>query len=170
MIVQRYAVGTRPAPRTRPRRPSLRDRLAARPAISGRERIAEKLGESLVVQLMLVMSLIVLALIIYLYQASQVSVLDYNIAYLQTSQSNLRQQNARLTATQSILTSPARIEAAATTFHMTKPDMSTTIWVNVPVPRVRVVRPVSADQTAAQQRSEPAAWLKRAISFVKSSL
>ena len=170
MIVQRYAVGARPAPRARVHRPTLRERLAARPAISGRQRVAEKLGNSLVVQLMLVMSLVVFALVVYLYQASQVSVLSYNITYLQGSQGRLRQQNAQLNATQSELTSPARIEAAATTFQMTKPDIATTIWVNVPVPHVRVVRPIAADMAAAQQRSEPRAWVKNFISLVKSSL
>jgi cell division protein FtsL len=174
MIGERYAVAARPAVkpaiRTRGRRESLRTRLAGRHAIAGRARLAESLGQSLVVQLMLVMSLVVFAALIYLNQASHASVLQYSITYLRQDQSVLRQQNAQLNASQTELTSPARVETAASQLHMAKPASGNTIWIQVPVPKVQVVKPITADVSAAQEQSSPRAWLDRAANFVKSSL
>jgi cell division protein FtsL len=170
MIVQRTIAGARPAPGARARRPSVRQRIAAGPAVAGRERLADVLGEHLAVQLMLVMSLVVFAALVYLHLASQVSVLQFNIAVLQNQQGNLNQTNAQLHAVQSSLVAPSRMENAATAFKMTKPDPGSTVWVTVAVPRVTPIRPIGADMAAAQQRSEPAAWVHTFISAVWASL
>lgn len=174
MISERYAVAaqpvSRPAPRTRTRKPTIRQQLARRPATAGRERLADALGGSLVIQLMLVMSLVVFAALIYLNQASHVSVLQYNISDLQIQQGNLRQVNAQLNAAASTLQSPARIENAAVQFHMTKPEPNNTVWITVPVPQVQPIRPVTADITASEERSSPKAWVTNFVNLIHDSL
>jgi hypothetical protein len=170
MIVQRTIAGARPAPGVRSRRPSVRERIAARPAVAGRERLADALGDHLAIQLMLVMSLVVFVALVYLHLASQVSVLRFNIAELQIQQGNLNQQNVQLHATQSSLVAPGRIEAAAAAIKMTKIDPNLTVWVKVQVPRVTAIRPVGADVAAAQRRSEPAAWVRSFVAALRASL
>jgi cell division protein FtsL len=119
---------------------------------------------------MLAMSLVLFVALIYLHQASQVSVLQFNISELQAQQGNLNQVNAQLHATQSGLLAPARIEAAARTLNMTKPDPSTIVWVSVVQPKVAPLTTANADMTAAQSRSEPAAWVRAFVSTVRNSL
>jgi cell division protein FtsL len=171
MIGQRYAVGGRTAGRpARNRKTSLRDRLSARPSVAGRERLLQKLHESPLVQLMLAMSLCALALLLYLAQASQASVVQYNIEDLQAQQTRLRANNAILHASATSLQSLQRVDQAATSqLHMTKPELPNTIWVSPPPAQLPAVASVDSDTQAAEQRSTPLAWMSRFADFVKSS-
>ena len=123
------------------------------------------------VQLMLAMSLVAFAALLYLVQASQASVLEYNIAELQTEQVQLQATNADLHAQVTALQSPTRIDLfARNQMHMTKPDISTAIWVRPVLPRIVSPRPLNADLVDAQHASEPLAWLEHLAAFVKMSL
>jgi cell division protein FtsL len=171
MIVERQVIAPRTLTANRVKSASFGEGLAARPAVAGRERLAEALGESLVIQLMLVMSLVVFAALIYLNQASKVSILQYKISDLSAQQSMLRQENAQLTAIKTKLILPGRIDSIATTqLHMVKTDFSSIHWVTVKVPVVHPVKPLGADLTAAEARSQPQAWVHRFVGFVESSL
>lgn len=172
MIGERYAPATRVrvAAKT-PRRATLRERLNARPAISGRERLSVSLGNNVLVQLALAMSLVAFAAMVYLFQASQVSVLEMNIADMQTQRVQLRMDTAALQTTASSLQSLQRVDAIATNqLHMTKPDISAAMWVTTVTPRLTAVRAVNADVVAAQRSSQPLAWMQTFVTFVQSSL
>jgi hypothetical protein len=170
MIIEQQVTASRTTATQRASAVSLGQRLAARPAIAGRERLAEALGESLVVQLMLVMSLVVFAALIYLNQASNVSVLQYQISDLTVQQSRLRQENAQLNAIRSHLKQPARISAAAQQMHMLSPDASNPVWVKVRVPIVHPLEPIASDLRTAETRSEPQSWVRRFVGLVGSAL
>jgi cell division protein FtsL len=123
------------------------------------------------VQLMLAMSLVAFAALLYLVQASQASVLEYNIAELQAQQVQLQATNADLHAQVTALQSPTRIDLLARNqLHMTKPDISTAIWVRPVMPRITSPRPLNADLVEAQRASQPLAWLQHLVTFVKLSL
>jgi cell division protein FtsL len=145
--------------------------LGARPAVAGRERLGKLLNQSVLAQLMIAMCFFALALLFYLAQASQASVIQFNIADLQAQQQQLQINNANLHAQAAALQTAGRIDQAATTqLHMVKPDLGAAIWVRVQIPRVVPYRAQNADTLAAQRQSEPLAWLSNAFSAVKSSL
>lgn len=172
MIGERYA----PASRVRPTPKGsgigrLRGRLVARPAVSGRERLSLSVANSVLIQLALAMSLVAFAAMIYLFQASQFSILEMNISDLQNQQAQLRVDNAALQTTASSLQSIQRVDTIATTrLHMTKPDMGTFMWVAPATPRMPVIRAVNADLVQAQRQSQPLAWMQHFAAFVQSSL
>ena len=172
MIGQRYAPATRV--RAAGRNGFLdaaRERLVARPAISGRERLAHSVGNSVLVQLALAMSLIAFAAMVYLFQASQVSVLEMNISDLQAQRVQLRIDDAALQTTASSLQSLQRVDWYATNkLHMIKPDIARSIWITVSPPRPTEIRAVNADTIAAQRRSQPLAWMQNVAAFVQSGL
>lgn len=129
-----------------------------------------RLGDSPPIRLALAMTCIAVAGILYLAQASQVSVLEYNTSYLQAQQVQLDAQNAALRSTATQLQSLQRIDTLATQqLHMTKPDLSTAIWINPIFPRATPVRPLNADLVAAMRASQPLSWMQRFIVLVKSS-
>lgn len=136
-----------------------------------RRRLQRVAAESTLGQLMLAMTCVATAGLLYLAQASQVSVLQYNIAGLQNQQVTLNAQNASLRATATQLQSLRRIDAAATAqLHMTKPDLSSAIWVNAVTPPPVQIRALNADTVAAEQASQPLAWMKHLFTLVRSSL
>ena len=154
----------------RPRFVRVRERLARRPAIAGREQLAEALGRSPLVQLMLVTTLVAIAFLLYLAQASQLSIIQYDVQDLRVERMQLNAQNANLHARAAQLQSIQRVDAYATTqLHMAKPDLSSTIWVQPVAPRV-VVPSIPDSSAAAEARSRPSAWITRFISLVRSSL
>ena len=146
-------IGERSAPATRVRatakrssRGSVRERLIARPAVSGRERLSLSAGTSVLIQLALAMSLVAFAAMVYLFQASQVSVLEMNIADMQNQQVQLRIDNAALQTTASSLQSLQRVDAIATNqLHMIRPDISTSMWITSAAPRITAIRAMNAD-------------------------
>lgn len=148
-----------------------RERLLAAPAVSGRERLGLSFGNSPLIQLALAMTLVAFAAMVYLFQASQVSVLEMNISDLQTQRVQLRMDNAALQTTASSLRSLQRVDTIATErLHMTKPDISNSMWVTIAAPRLPAIRAVNADTIEAQRRSQPLAWMRSFASFVRSSL
>jgi cell division protein FtsL len=174
MIGERYATAGRLAARDRA---SLSRRWAARPAIAGRERLTQALGQSVLVQLMLAMAFVALAALLYLAQASQASVLQFNIADLQDQQAQLNVQNANLHATAISLESLQRVDTIAIRqLHMTTPDLSTSIWVHPVIPCSgtpcgwSTIRPLNADTVSAERQSQPLGWMRRFVALVKSSL
>jgi cell division protein FtsL len=170
MISQRAAVlGGRPAAvRTRT---SWRQRLSARPAVAGRERIAEALGRSVVIQLMLAMSFVAVAGLLYMAQAGQVSVQQINIDILRSNRVQLVSENTSLSLRATNLTSLQRVDSMATSqLHMALPSRANAIWVWPAFHHITVVRPVDADTANAQRASQPLAWMVHAIRLVKSSL
>lgn len=172
MIGERYA----PAARVRatPKGSSigrLRGRLVARPAVSGRERLSLSIGNSVLIQLALAMTLVAFAAMIYLFQASQFSILEMNISDLQNQQAQLKLDNAALQTTASSLQSIQRVDTLATTqLHMIKPDVASFMWITPATPRMPAIRAVNADLVQAQRQSQPLAWMQRFAQFVQSSL
>src|SRR5947209_5699863 len=172
MIGERYAPSTRVrTASTVSRKVTLRDRLISRPAVSGRERVSLSLGHSVFIPPGLAMSLIAFAAMVYLFEASQVSILEMNIGDLQNQHMQLRMDNASLQRPASSLQSIQRVDSIATNqLHMIKPDISTFMWVTPVAPRMQALHPVNADLVQAERRSQPLSWMQNAASFVKSSL
>ncbi len=172
MIGERYAPASRV--RATPKISSagrMRARIIAGPAVSGRERLSLSIGNSVLIQLALAMSLVAFAAMIYLFQASQFSILEMNISDLQNQQVQLRVDNAALQTTASSLQSIQRVDTIATTqMHMTKPDIATFMWVTPATPRIPAIRAVNADLVAAQRQSQPLAWMQHFAKLVQSSL
>jgi cell division protein FtsL len=172
MIGERFAPATRVrSTAKRSSRGVLRDRLVARPSVSGRERLSLSTGNSVLIQLALAMSLVALAAMVYLFQASQVSILEMNIGDMQNQQVQLRIDNAALQTTASSLQSLQRVDAIATNqLHMTRPDISTSMWITPVAPHITAIRAVNADVIDAQRQSQPLAWMQNVVTLVKSSL
>lgn len=172
MIGERYAPASRV--RATPKvsnRVKLRTRLIARPAVSGRERLSLSIGNSVLIQLALAMSLVAFAAMVYLFQASQFSILEMNIGDLQNQQVQLKVDNAALQTAASSLQSIQRVDTIATTqMHMTKPDVTTFMWIAPATPRMPVIRAVNADLVAAQRQSQPLTWMRHFATLVQSSL
>lgn len=149
------------------RLPSLR----AAPAIAGRQRLMEALGQSVLIQLMLAMTLIAVALLLYMAQESQISVQQINLSVLRSNHMQLVADNTTLRARATALQSTPRIDRTASTrLGMSAPDNSSYMWVNVAVPPLPAVHPVNADVLAAERQSSPVAWMGRLIHTVQSSL
>lgn len=136
-----------------------------------REHLTQSVRESTLAQLTMAMSCVAAAGLLYLAQASQVSVLEYNIADLQAQQSALNVQDANLEATATQLQSFSRVSTLATSqLHMTKADISNAIWVEPVIPPVPQTVNVNADTVAAQEASQPLAWMRQLYTLVRSSL
>jgi cell division protein FtsL len=176
MIGQRLSAGgNRVAARAstlRARRQPAIDRTGSvAPVVALRERLADGLQHSVLMQLMLAMSFVALAGMLYLAQASQTSVLQFNIQDLHYTQTQLAAQNASLQAAATSLNSVTRVNSLALgRFQMTKPDFSHAIWINVSAPTVVLLQPAYANVRSAQRQSRPAAWIVRFLSVVKNSL
>lgn len=141
------------------------------PAVAGRRHLATLMGDSTLVQAMLAMSFVALAALLYLAQASQADVLQLNIGALQQERYALNAQNASLHAQATTLQSLQRIDnAAQTQLHMTRPDLSTAIWVSPILPTVPSVHSVDAGTLSAEHASQPLAQIENFIAFVRSSL
>jgi cell division protein FtsL len=126
---------------------------------------------SVLARLVTAMALFAVAGLLYLAQASQVSVHEFNIADLQQQQATLTMQNASLHAQATSLQSPDRIaQIAGTRLHMAPPDLSRAIWITPVLPTVAPVPGSDADTEAAMQGSEPAAWMQRLVTLIQSSL
>jgi cell division protein FtsL len=144
--------------------------LLVQPAIAGRQRIVSALSQSILVQLMLAMTFVALAALLYLAQASQASVLQFNIADLQARRSQLDINNASLQASVNSLQSPGRIDSlAAGKLHMVRPNLTNTIWITPVAPRISLRVP-RGELAAAGKQSQPAASISRFLRFVASSL
>lgn len=180
MISERYAIGARAGAlggskvRARPRRtwslaPPWR-RWTSRSALAGRARLTA-LRQSVLVRLILAMTLMALAALLYLAQASQVSVLQFSIAELQTERTQLALENASLRMTATNLKSVRRVDRLASDqLHMTKPDISTSVWVWPVIPTMPATPTRTADRASALQASQPVAWMHRFIRLVVSEL
>lgn len=168
MIGEQYAVAGKTALRQRREGPLT---WAGRSITMKRERLGQLTADSTLVQLMLAMTCVAAAGLLYLAQASQVSVLQYNMAGLQYQQTTLSAQNASLRATATQLQSLQRIDTAATSqLHMTKPDLSNAIWITPVTPPAVQIRPSNADTVAAERASQPLAWMSQVFTVVRSSL
>lgn len=145
--------------------------LRAAPAMAGRQRLMEALGKSVLVQLMLAMTLIAVAALLYMAQESQISVQQINMAVLRSQHMQLVAENTTLRARATGLQSTGRVDQIATSrLGMVPQDSSNQMWINVDVPTVPTARSVNADTVAAQQRSAPLAWLGRFAHTIQSSL
>lgn len=147
--------------------------------------VLQDLGQSVLVRLLLAMSFVALAGLLYLLQASQASVLEVNISDLQASHAQLAAENASLRITATSLQSLPRIDDVAThRLHMLKPDLSSAIWISPVLPQVGVrqadgslsttdspATPIWLTQmSSAQHRSQPLGWMKRLLTLIRSSL
>jgi cell division protein FtsL len=171
MIGERYAVAPRTArPAVRNRRP-LNQRWTDVTAGISPLRLYRSLGTSPLVQIILAMALLAIACLLYLTQASQVSVIQYNIADLQAQQSDLNVQNATLQVQATTFRSGARILRIATTqLHMKSPAFGSYVWVWPKYPHIAAVKPLNEDVLAAERQSQPLSWLASFAQSVKSSL
>jgi hypothetical protein len=127
----------------------------------------ETLGKSVLIQLMLAMSFIALAILLYMAQESQISVQQINISALRAEHMQLVADNTAARTRASGLQLTQRIDTTATRLGM---STANPLWVEVPVPRLSPVRPVNADTVAAQRQSAPLAWMTRFVHTVRSSL
>ena len=153
------------------RQPATERARRVAPVVALRDRLADGLQHSVLMQLMCAMSFVALAGMLYLAQASQASVLQFNIQDLQYTRTQLSAQNASLQATATSLNSVTRVNSLALgPFHMTKPDFSHAIWINVSAPTIMALRPAYTNVPSAQRQSRPAAWIVRFLSVVKNSL
>lgn len=145
--------------------------LPAAPAIAGRERLMEALGRSVLVQLMLAMTFIAVAFLLYMAQESQISVQQINMSVLRSQHMQLVADNTTLRARATALQSTPRIDwTASTRLGMLASDQNSKVWVPVSVPQLPALRPVSADAVAAESQSAPLAWMSRFLHSVQSSL
>jgi cell division protein FtsL len=136
-----------------------------------RDWLVESLVRSVLVQLMLAMSLVSAAAMLYLAQASQASVIDFDLAEIKAQQIQLNAENAGLHSQANQLQALQRIDALATSsLHMTKPDLTTTVWVKPFVPKVRHVPSFYPTAGAATESSSPLAWTQRFLTAVRNSL
>ncbi|HZU12565.1 MAG TPA: hypothetical protein VFB58_06965 [Chloroflexota bacterium] len=141
------------------------------PAVAGRRRLGEALGRSVVIQLMLAMSFVALAALLYMVQASQITVQQINIAVLRSDRQQLVAQNAQFRSQAVALQSLQRIDSLATgRLHMATPDITTAIWVKPVFRRVTPLASPSGDIVAAQRASSPLTWLEHALTTVHDSL
>lgn len=141
------------------------------PAVAGRERVSRLLGDSTLVQVMLAMTFVAVAALLYLSQASEADVLQLNIASLQQERYVLNSQNADLHAQATQLQSLQRVDwAAQNQLHMTRPDLSTAIWVSPVLPNLPPAPRADAASSAAERASQPLAQIERFIAFVHASL
>jgi len=153
------------------RKPAIDRKGSVAPVIALRERLADGLQHSVLMQLMLAMSFVAVAGMLYLAQASQASVLQFNIQDLQNTRTQISAQNAGLEATATSLNSVTRVNTLALgQYHMTEPDFPHAIWINVSAPTVVLLRPAYTSVVSAQRQSRPAAWMVRFLSVVKNSL
>src|SRR2546421_12599373 len=114
MVAEQAAVTGRSGVIAARGRAQLRDSISHRPAVAGREMLGKLLGQSVLVRLMLALTFIALAGLIYLAQASQVNVLHYQLSSLSNEQVAAMAQNANLAAAANNLQSLKRIDEAAT--------------------------------------------------------
>jgi cell division protein FtsL len=164
MIVSRHAAAVTPAP-TR----LLGIRIPARS--SERTERPQQAEHSMLLQLMLAMCFVAGAAVLYLAQASQTSVMEYDIAGLQRQELQLNLKNADLHSVATNLQSFQRIGAIATDqLHMIKPAPSATIWIRPAVPWVPSSPLPEVSTNQATRRSQPLAWMRNFFSFVASSL
>ena len=146
-------------------------RLSSAPARAGRERLAEALGKSVLVQLMLAMTFIALAALLYMAQESQISVQQINIAGLRAQHMQLAADNVSLRSSATSLQETPRIDTiATTTLGMSIPDASSRMWLTVSVPALQPQQPIDADTIAAERNSQPLAWMSRALHELQDSL
>ncbi|MGH2442560.1 MAG: hypothetical protein ACRDFX_05300 [Chloroflexota bacterium] len=168
MIVQRSAAVGAAVPRQP--KPRLKDRIPAAPNLAAGGRIRTAIERSVLVQLIGVITLVSVAAVIYLNQASKVSILDYNITLQQQQQVSLQMTNAGLYASATSLESLQRVETLATShLHMSPARYSSALWIYPVVPRVPAA-PHLPSIAAAQAQSQPLAWMKRFASFIKAQL
>lgn len=166
MIGERYAPGLAIPKEKRPSRA----KSALEPAIAGHVRLRAFIGQSLHARLSFAMAFVFVALLLYLAQASQISVREFTIADLQQQQMQLSIENADLHATAASLQSLQRIgNIASTRFHMAPPVATRPVWVSPVVPRVASIPRVSLD-AAAMKRSEPLAWMKSFLRYLGAQL
>lgn len=174
MSVERIAIPARPAPRTGslsiPSERARQRQSAAQPVVDGRRLLSQLARQSVLMQLIFAMGLISVAALIYVNQASKVSVLQFSIADQQRAQGVLRMQNSNLYATATSLQSLPRIEAAATSqLHMIKPAYGNILWIR---PLVPIVAPPPVDTYSASARvdSQPLSWMQHAVEFIGAQL
>jgi hypothetical protein len=105
------------------------------------------------------------AVVLYLLQANQVTMLEMNLGNMQAKQANLMAQNASLIVKADRLTAEPVISAIAARHHMFRPKLKTALWLTVyvppTVPRLGSVTPV---------RTGPLVWMEHAVQAVKDSL
>lgn len=155
---------------TRPVRRSRHERWAL-PAVAGRARLTEALGQSVLVQLMLAMSFVALAALLYMAQASQITVQQINIAVLRDSRQQLVAQNADLRSRADALQSLQRVQnIAITRFHMATPDITTAIWIRPRTVRVSPLPLPGGDVAAAERASSPLTWIEHTLTVIHDSL
>lgn len=146
-------------------------RLARPPMGALRTRLLDAFGNALVPRVVASMTLFVVALLFYLYQASQVSVLEYTIADLRQQQAELALANVNLHTQASRLRSVVRIQTIATTrLRMSSADPSTTIWVQPSIPVIVPPPAATRNDTRAKRESQPAHWMISTLAWLKAQL
>lgn len=159
--------------RAGPARPGAmwRPRLTATPAVAGRTRVIEAVNKSVLAQLMLAMGCVAFAALLYMAQASQISVQQINISLLQSERAQVMTDNTNLHTTATSLSAVKRIESVAVgQLHMAEPSLSSTVWIKPVFPRIHAAPLLSESTLTAERRSEPLAWMTRFVTFVRFSL
>lgn len=110
-------------------------------------------------------SLIIVAVVLYLLQANQATMLEMSLGNLQAKQANVMAENASLVVQADRLTAEPRIDGLAIRHHMFHPSLQAALWLTVyvpaTVPHMPRVRPV---------RTGPLVWMQNAIRTVRNSL
>ncbi len=172
MIGQRYATQTRTGPRPHSAiAPPALTSPAQTHATREYGRVAQSLGQSVPVQLALILSLLAFAAMVYMFQASQVDVLQMNISALQSHAVQAQADNAALESRATYLQSIRRITAIATKqLHMAPVDPNAMVWIFPVIPPTPQTHDVNADLRRVQQASQPLAWVGQFAAAVRSAL
>lgn len=148
---------------------ALQPRLPAAPAIAGRDLLARLMGRSLLARLSIAMACVFVAGVLYLAQASQISVREYDMQKLQSQNVTLTTDNAELLARQAALRSMPRVISIATTkLHMVR--AAHPLWVTVQIPLIPAMSGVGTSAKAADARSDPLTWMRNFIDLAKAQL
>ncbi|HLJ69017.1 MAG TPA: cell division protein FtsL [Chloroflexota bacterium] len=158
-------VAARPAARAREKR------RAFRPIAATRARLGTLLEASVLARMMIVMACIATAGLLYLAQASRVSVLEFNIAYLEQQHLQLSIDNENLVAQLATLQGTNRIDQIATTqLHMINAAGSASVWVHPVIPRFAAAPAAGLGEARAVRASQPLTWMEQAVRAIEASL
>ena len=109
--------------------------------------------------------LIIVAVVAYLLQANQATMLEMNLGNLKATQVNLMAENASLVVKADYLTAEPRISSMATRNHMFHPSLKDALWLTVYVPPTVPHMPKTRPVTTG-----PLVWMQNAVHTVRDSL
>lgn len=109
--------------------------------------------------------LIIVAVVLYLLQANQATMLEMTLGNMQAKQADLMAENASLVAQADGWMAEPRINRIAIKHHMFHPSLNTALWLTVYVPPTVPHMP-----RTRRVRTGPLVWMQHAIRTIRDSL